>query len=269
MQLVREVIHPEGVRTLHFDFESDRVTAAVTTRLGGCSSGAYESLNLGYHVGDEEGHVRENRSRVCEALGITRLTVADQQHGPNVALIDDELDGAGHHSWADAQARLGGVDAMVTDRVGAALTIMVADCAPVVLYDPTRRVLGVAHVGRGGAVHDVVGNTVKRMCAEFGSEPTALRVGVGPCIDAGGYELGDPQLTETRQAFGDDLFRPSAPGRACFDLRGAVRRRLQQAGVLDDHMEFSKLSTSTHHELMFSDRAHRPCGRFALIASLR
>lgn len=271
MRLVHEISHQHGVRTLHFDFDDQgqQVIAAVTTRVGGCSTEPYASLNLGYHVGDDERSVRENRARVCGALGVERLTVADQQHGPNVALIDEELDGAGHDSWADAQTRLGNVDAMVTDRVGTALMIMVADCAPVVLYDPEHRALGVAHVGRGGAVHDVIGNTVAKMHTEFGSEPDTLLAGIGPCIDAGGYELGDPQLTETRDVFGDELFRPSTPGHACFDLREAVRRRLQQAGVADHHMEFSELSTSTHQGLLFSDRAQRPCGRFGLIASLR
>lgn len=269
MQHMREVVHGNGVRTLRFGLDGANLVAAVTTRAGGRSSGPYDSLNVGYHVEDDPACVTANRGLVCEALEVERLTVADQQHGPNVAVIGEALDGAGHASLADSKARLGNIDALVTDRPGAALMIMVADCAPVVLYDADHHSLGVAHVGRGGAVLDVVGATVAAMSAQFGSDPEALRAGIGPCIGADSYELGEPQLSDTRAVFGEALFTPTAADRACFDLMAAVRRRLRDAGVREESIEGPSTATSTAPDLLFSDRAVRPCGRFGLIAALR
>jgi YfiH family protein len=265
---VREQAHLDGLRTHHFDLDGPDVLAAVTTRLGGCSTGAYAGCNLAFHVGDDDEAVLANRALVSMALGVDRLTVADQQHGRAVVRVDEDLAGAGHASVADAEARLGAVDGLVTDRPGVALAVLVADCAPVVLHDPVRRAIGVAHVGRRGAVLDVVGATAGAMADAFGTDPTDLRAGIGPCIGAASYELGGPELEETAEAFAD-LLEPTRPGHATFDLPAAVRRRLEAAGVAGDRIEAADVDTRTATDTWFSHRAERPCGRFALVAALR
>ncbi len=257
-----------GLRIWHFDFDGEGVLAGVTARHGGVSTGSYESLNLGYHVGDDPAAVAENRSRLCSSLEVPQLTVADQQHRDRVAVIDGALAGAGHASVEDSLGRLPATDAMVTDLPGVALTIMVADCAPVVFYDP-RGALGVAHVGRGGAVLDVVGATVATMKDRFGTDPTDLRVGVGPCINRSRYEIGGSALEDTRRSFPDPgLFDETSPGHACFDLAAAVTRRLEAAGIASNQIEVARVDTYGSPDF-FSDRAVRPCGRFMLVASLR
>ena len=71
-----------------FPFDGDGVTAVVSTRHGGVSDGAYHSLNLGGHVGDDPGAVAENRRRLAVALGVDKLTIADQKHTDRVAVVD-------------------------------------------------------------------------------------------------------------------------------------------------------------------------------------
>ncbi|MEQ1786233.1 MAG: polyphenol oxidase family protein [Acidimicrobiales bacterium] len=263
-----ERTHVNGVHTWAFDVDGDEVLAVVTTRHGGRSIGPYEGLNLAFHVGDDPTAVTANRTLVCEALGVDRLTVADQQHGRRVAVVDAALAGAGHDSLADAQTRLGSIDAMVTDVPGVALAILVADCAPVVLHDPAHRALGVAHVGRTGAVLDVVGATVDAMTEHFGTRPADLVVGIGPCVAAAGYEIDGPAVDEVRAAFGDRLLEPTRPGHATFDLLAAVLERLAAAGVPADQIQATAVDTRTH-DALFSSRAHRPHGCFALVAALR
>jgi copper oxidase (laccase) domain-containing protein len=128
---VRSVEHANGLVTWEFGFAGEDVLAAVTTRPGGVSTGPYAELNLGYHVGDEPNRVAENRRRVCEALRVDALTVCDQQHRDRVAIVDEALAGAGNDSADDAMRRLRATDGLVTNVPGVALTIMVADCAPV------------------------------------------------------------------------------------------------------------------------------------------
>src|SRR6185437_4500948 len=196
-------------------------------RHGGVSAGPYGRLNLGDHVGDDPAAVAENRRRLAAELGVARLTIADQKHTARVAVVDDHLAGRGHDGTADAAAAFAATDAMITDVPGAALAILVADCAPVVLYDPVRRAAGVAHSGRVGTVKGVIPETVKAMAATYGSDPGDLLIGIGP-------EIGAAEAAEVTAAFGADgprLLAPTRPGHAAFNLTGAIRVQLRAAGV--------------------------------------
>jgi purine-nucleoside/S-methyl-5'-thioadenosine phosphorylase / adenosine deaminase len=255
-----------------FPFHGDGVTAIVTTRHGGVSTGVYASLNLGDHVGDDPEAVRENRRRLAAALGVDRLTVADQQHGARVAVIDAALAGCGHAGAADARAALPATDAMVTDLPGVALATIVADCAPVVLFDPARRIAGVAHCGRQGAVLSVLPRTVETMRDRFGCRADDLLAGIGPAIGADSYEIGDAEATQVAAVFGAagarGLLRPTRPGHATFDLVAALRMQLRDAGIEDRNVHTMGVDTRATTEDFFSDRAARPCGRFMAVIVL-
>jgi hypothetical protein len=254
-----------------FAFDGDGVTAVVSTRHGGVSTGAYDSLNLGGHVGDAPDAVAENRRRLAAALGQDRLTFADQRHTATVALVDGALAGRGHDGAADAAAAFPATDALITRQPGTALAILVADCAPVVLFDPARRAAGVAHSGRVGTVSGVLPKTIEAMAAAFGSDPGDLLVGIGPAIGAASYEIGAAQAAEVMTAFGAagaELLRPTRPGHADFDLAGAIRGQLRRAGVRDARVHDMAVDTRTATDDFFSDRAARPCGRFAAVAVL-
>jgi len=258
-----------------FAFDSEQVTAVVTTRHGGVSSGVYSSLNLGGHVGDDPAAVAENRRRLAAALGVGRLTIADQRHTDRVAVVTPALAGRGHGGVAESAAAFPATDAMITAVTGAALAILVADCAPVVLFDPVHRVVGVAHSGRAGTLRGVVPKTVGAMSAAFGTVPGDLLVGIGPAIGAASYEIGPAEAAEVTAAFpssvtGTRLLTPSSrPGHALFDLTGAIRGQLRAAGVPADSVHDLAIDTRTSTADFFSDRAARPCGRFAAVAALR
>ena len=265
---------PNAPRTLplrQFPFNGTDVTAVVTTRHGGVSTGVYDSLNLGDHVGDDHEAVLENRRRVAEALGADRLTVADQTHGTRVAVITGELAGRGHDGGADARAALPDTDAMVTNLPGVALATLVADCAPVVLFDPPKAAIGVAHCGRLGTVKGTLPRTIETMRDAFGSRPEDLLVGIGPAIGAASYEIGDAQASQVTGAFGDaadGLLRPTRPGHAAFDLVSALLLQLRAAGVDGRNVHPMGIDTRTSTKDFFSDRAARPCGRFMAVAML-
>lgn len=260
-----------GLPLRAFPFHRDGVTAVVSTRHGGVSTGPYGSLNLGGHVGDDPEAVTENRRRLAAALGVERLTIADQRHTATVAVVDGAMAGRGHDGVADAAAAFPATDAMITNLPGVALTILVADCAPVVLYDPVRRAVGVAHSGRAGTVKGVVPATVEAMTAAYGSAPDDLLIGIGPAIGAASYEIGAAQAAEVMAAFGAGgarLLTPTRPGHAAFDLTGAIRRQLGAAGVPAGQVHDLATDTRTSTDDFFSDRAARPCGRFAALAVL-
>jgi YfiH family protein len=258
-----------GLELRPFPFSAEGATAVVTTRHGGVSSGSYTSLNLGDHVGDDHEAVLENRHRVAHALGVDRLTVPDQQHKDRVAVIGPALAGRGHDGVADSVAAIPATDALITDLPGTALTIMVADCAPVVLFDPGRKAIGVAHCGRGGTVLGVLPKTIEAMIMNFGSAPGDLLIGIGPAIGAASYEIGDVQAAEVTTAFGDaGLLTPTRPGHCTLDVVGGLRIQLRAAGVKDAHIHDMAIDTNNSTDTFFSDRAERPCGRFMIAAVL-
>lgn len=257
---------------VRFPFDGGGVTAVVSTRHGGVSTGPYDSLNLGGHVGDDPEAVAENRRRLAAALGVDRLTFADQRHTDTVAVVDATLAGlAGRHRAGEAPV-FPATDALITNLPGVALAIGVADCAPVVLYDPVRRAVGVAHSGRVGTVKAVVPKTIAAMTKAFGSAPRHLLIGIGPAIGAASYEIGAAEASGVMAAFGDQgtrLLVPNRPGHALFDLPGAIRRQLQAAGAPSANVHDLAIDTRQSTDTFFSDRAARPCGRFAAVACLR
>ncbi|MBO9524332.1 MAG: peptidoglycan editing factor PgeF [Nocardioidaceae bacterium] len=235
-----------------FPFDGDGVRAVVTTRHGGVSAAPYDSLNLGVHVGDDPDAVAENRRRVADALGVERLTIADQQHGSGVAVVTAE----------NAATVFPATDGLVTNVPGVALATLVADCGPVLLWDPVHHAIGAAHCGRRGVLAGVLAATVAALGEQYGSLPEDLVAGVGPCIGVASYEVGEAEA----EPFDTSLTRRSRPGHAYVDLPGAVRRQLGDLGIGTVHaMDVdTRISTDT----FFSDRAARPCGRFAAVAVL-
>lgn len=240
-----------------FPFDGDGLRAVVTTRSGGVSGPPYDALNLGVHVGDDLDAVLENRRRVAEALGVETLSIADQQHGATVAVVTAE----------NATTTFPATDGLVTDVPGVALATLVADCAPVLLWDPVRHAIGAVHCGRRGVFAGVIAATVEQLRIAYGSVAGDLVAGIGPCIGFASYEVGDAEADPFDELFGPGAFtQPSRPGHAYVDLPGAVRRQLEDLGIGMVHA--LDVDTRTTTDTYFSDRAARPCGRFAAVINL-
>ncbi|MCU1484388.1 MAG: Multi-copper polyphenol oxidoreductase, laccase [Actinomycetia bacterium] len=259
----------------------------VTTRHGGYGKQGedgdgrlldFGSLNLGDHVGDDPAVVRRNRALVCAVLGVTALTIADQQHGNRVAVIDEHRRFAGHGGQEESQRLLPATDGLVTDLVGTPLVILVADCVPVVLHDPVRRALGVAHAGRNGTVTGVVPAVIDTMRERFGTDPADLVVGFGPHVGAGDYEVGAAEVASFLDAVDGDeqllTWTDREAGKASLDLEGALRMQLSAAGVPSGAAITAGVNTRRATHTFFSDRHARfdrrgaQCGRFALVSWL-
>jgi YfiH family protein len=222
------------------------VDVFVTDRFNGVSVGPYESLNLGDHVGDDEDHVRENRALVARAAGVDleHFVTVRQVHGATV------LEGASVTNASEG-------DALVTDSTDLALAILVADCVPLALVDPSSGRVALVHAGWRGLEIGVIARTLD------GFNARATHAFVGPSISKERYQVGP----EVARYFTNVEGALSADGgdRSRLDLRLVATHQLLDAGVSDDHIERSRVVTDGG-EVFFSDRAQRPCGRFALVA---
>ncbi|HEX8008378.1 MAG TPA: peptidoglycan editing factor PgeF [Trebonia sp.] len=252
-------------------FDGLDLDASVTTRNGGVSAGPYASLNLGLHVGDEDKAVLENRRRVAEALGAEPgdFVFCNQAHGRGLRVVSSEDRGRGSLSLADA---IGDTDALVTAEPGVVLVVMVADCVPIVVYDPVAHVLACVHAGWRGTVARVSEAAVAAMRA-LGASPENMIAGLGPAISPDRYQVGEDVAEAAKQGLGnaaDEVIRPDGTGKWLFDLWAANRIVLREAGLADTRVHVTAIPTgSSGSGLFFSDREARPCGRFAAAARLR
>ncbi len=245
------------------------VQAVVTSREGGLSDGPYRSLNLGLHVGDDPSAVLGNRARAAASIGLELddLVFSNQAHGRVVVEVTRTDRGRGARSQEDA---VPSADALVTRDAGVGLVVMVADCVPIVLFDPATSTLGCVHAGWRGTLARVVEAAIAAM-QRAGARSEDLVAGLGPAIPPERYQVGDDVAEAARCCFGDDVddvLTPDGTGRWRFDLWRANRRLLRDAGVPDDNVLSAELPTG-QGTAFFSNRAQRPCGRFALLAQIQ
>jgi YfiH family protein len=224
------------------------VTALVTTRAGGVSTGAYASLDLAYHVGDDPAAVRANRTTVEDRLG-ARVAYANQVHGAEVAVVDG--------TPPPGDEPVGDADALVT-RTGVGLGVLVADCLPVLLADRRHGVVGAVHAGRRGLVKGVVPSAVEVM-ARQGAVPSDVRAYLGPAICGRCYEVGAQVQDEVTRVV-PEAGATSSWGTSAVDLVAGVEAQLAAAGV----GEVQRAEICTREDPRFySYRRDGTTGRFA------
>lgn len=218
------------------------LVAGYSTRRGGVSSPPYDSLNLGAHTGDDLEHVRENRRRLCAALGMTpeQMVTAGQIHGSNVRVVE-------------VPGHVPSCDGLVTDTAGLLLCISTADCAAVLLADPEQHVIGACHAGWRGTTAHVAERTVEAM-TKLGAQPGQICAYVSPCISVQQFEVG-PEVAE--QFDGEYVVHFPESDRPHVDLRAAIADQLQAAGVPSARTEVSLHCTMSEPELFYSHRASK------------
>jgi YfiH family protein len=244
----------------------------VSTRTSGFSQFPYHSLNLGLHVGDDPDNVLKNRRRFAEAIGIplNQFTIAKQIHSGNVRVVSDELRGSGS---TDHENAIEDTDAMVTDTPGICLIVLVADCVPMLFFDPLRRAIGVAHAGWRGTLQSAAFNTVTTMEQAFGSSPGDIMVGIGPSIGPCCYRVGPEVISQVESVFqsrSDYIVNESKEGVGYFDLCKANLEGLLHAGIERKNIEIAGRCTCCEPDLFFSYRKQKgDTGRFAAGIMLR
>ncbi len=221
-----------------------------STRKGGVSTPPFDFLNLGTQTGDSFENTTQNRQKFFQALGFSSLTpvVPRQVHENHVAVVADP----GEQPAADA---------VITDRGQIPLTIQVADCVPVFLFDPAVPCIGLVHAGWRGTEALISAKTVHRMKGAFDSDPQNLRACIGPSIGPCCYETGD----DVRNRFHSKYIHGKN-----LDLPECNRDQLISAGLRPENVQKSGICTHCHPDLFFSHRASGgETGRMMAVMMLR
>jgi YfiH family protein len=223
------------------------VKAFITTRAGGVSSGAYASLNLGHHTGDDPRAISANRERLRTALPQEPKWLK-QMHGNSVV-------------EADRLAGMPEADSAIARNPNTVCAVLVADCVPVLITDRAGTAVAIAHCGWRGLARGVIENAVERMSVA----PENLLAYLGPGIGPRAFEVG----ADVRNAFlacdaqAEAAFTPRADGKWLADLYLLARQRLARAGVSSTYG--GGLCTYSDPKRFFSYRRDRTTGRMAAL----
>lgn len=223
-------VHREGELEYLTSDVLDGAAHCFSTRFGGVSEGALASLNLGTHRGDRPENVLENYARLGRAVGFApeETVFTKQVHSAIVERVGRADCGRGLQREAEH-----GVDGLVTNEPGVALTIFSADCTPVLLFDPVARAIGAAHAGWRGTAAGIAARAVEAMQREFGCRPENIRAAVGPCIGPCCFETDADVPDAMRAALGSEAGQAIRPAGAKFyvDLKRLNAIWLRRAGV--------------------------------------
>lgn len=190
------------------------------TRKGGASSGVFAGLNCGFGSSDQHEIVAINRARVATAMGNGHLRGVHQHHSADVVIADGPSDESPK------------ADGLVTKTPGVILSVLTADCQPVLFADRDAGVIGAAHAGWKGAMDGVLENTIIAM-EGLGAKRSAITAVIGPSISQKAYEVG-PEFFERFMDSDPESARFFANGtddRYQFDLPGYGLHCLRNAGV--------------------------------------
>jgi YfiH family protein len=215
-------------------------------RSGGVSTGPFASMNLSYWVGDNEHAVDTNWERLRREVPDLKLVARlNQVHG-NVV----------HAATRDTAALRPPGDGLVTAEPGVMLGIFSADCVPILMVDPKRKIAGALHAGWRSVIADIADAGVRAM-DQLGARASDIRAAMGPSIGSCCFEV-DAELADR---FGREIDRAKnhtgagRPGKAVINLRAIVRDQLERAGLVPANIASVGPCTRCAPDRFFSRRA--------------
>ena len=232
----------------------DKLFYSITNRYGGVSPKPYDSLNLALHVKDDPKNVLENRVILAQKHDfiLQNLIYMDQTHSSNIIVIKDS-----------SQNKIENCDGLITNIKNIPLMVMVADCIPILFYEPVKNVIAVAHAGRNGTFNEIAKKTIIKMIDEFNCSDSDILVYFGASIHECCHEIGQ-EIAKVA----DEKYVSVKDDRWYLDLHSMNFDQLLSVGVLENNIDISKICTCCDKDY-FSYRREGVTGRFAGIMKLK
>lgn len=198
-------------------------------KVGGYGKPPFDSLNVGFHVGDDPEVVKKNRAVIKEKIGAAHLLSALQVHGDKIYTRTDPM---------EEDLEVEGYDALITNVADVALMVQHADCQPVLLYDPVVGAIAAIHSGWRGSVQNIIGTVVETMGNAFGTDPANLQAVIGPslgpcCAEFVNYKKELPES-----------FRDYKDEKHYFDFWQISAMQLRVSGVMENNIRLPGACTA-------------------------
>lgn len=224
----------------------ENLVHGFTTRKGGVSRGAYESLSMSPRRGDDIECVHRNEEILCSALflDVQKLTSTRQEHTDRVEIIDENRIGIGVKTpWEY------GVDACITTLKNVPLLCYSADCVPILIYADDIGAIGAIHAGWRGSESAIAYKTVQKIIS-LGANAKNIYAAIGPCIGQCCYEVdGDVALR-----FDEKYYIKKPLSKYMLDLGRVNYDLIKECGVNEENISLSGICTKCNNDLFFSHR---------------
>lgn len=250
-------------RFSHFS-QTDDLIHAISKR---DKSRAYEG-SMALHTGEDRESIVANRWSISKKIIIKNdiskfvFIVANQTHSANIKIIEESK----MAGWENLESAVEDCDALITNQQGVILTILTADCVPILIYDPRHKVVAAIHAGWRGTEQKIASKTISVMQERFDSHPSDLLVGIAPAIGRCCYEVGDDVVKYFKS---DSRAIDSNGDKYMLDLPYINREQMITLGVISENIQMSGICTACKVESFFSYRQERGCsGRFMSMIGL-
>jgi len=238
-----------------------QLTHAFSTKENGYSLKPFSQNNLAYHVHDNSDLVLKNHKNYAKYLDydVSKLVHMEQVHGSTITLIDKTTD----------LTKIPKCDALITKEKNIPLMVMVADCIPILVYDPKAEVIAVVHAGRAGVFNQILIKTIKKMETEFNTDSKNLRIVLGPSIRQCCYEVGKEIKDETKEL--NYSYAIKEKNKTYYlDLVSIIKHDLKALAIEEENIETIDYCTSCNKDIFFSYRAEKNnTGRFSGLLMLK
>ena len=230
--------------------EFKNVKHCFFSKNGGVSKNMYSSLNCGLGSYDKKNNVLNNLAIISKKIGITEnnLFLMNQTHSNKVVTINKN----------NKNIRRINADALITKIENIAISVLTADCVPVLIYEKVNRIIACVHAGWKGAVNGIIKNTLNEIVKM--EKTNEIYVAVGPCIGVKNYEVGREFYNEfiKENKKNEIFFFRGEKDKFLFDLRKYVNFKIKEFNV--EHVENIDFDTYTDKENFFSFRRSRQMG---------
>ena len=234
------------------------LVAGFTTKLGGTSKKPFDSLNFGFHVGDDAASVCQNREILASQIGfpLQQWVGAEQSHETMIHKVVKADRGKGSVNYDSAFTR---TDGFYSNEKNVLLTLCYADCVPLYFLVPDQQIFGIAHAGWKGTVEGIADEMVSRLSLE-GIPASEIKVVIGPSICGECYIVDTSvinrieKLLITLETVEKKPYNLISGNQHQLDLRELNKIILINAGVLAKNINITDFCTSCHHEMFYSHR---------------
>lgn len=253
-QVTTKILHHHNKRLLVFDVDQSNLQLVMTTA-------DFFDANL------TPMEKKDELAQIYSRWNLEKVYAGHQVHGCHIESVDGNLSGnSDFFTYEYPQT-----DGLITDRAALCLATKFADCTPVILFEPEKKILANLHSGWRGTQQKIASKAIERLVSDYGCQAKNLIAFVGPAIDAKSFEVRDDLVELFHQSHGDVspyLSRISAL-QYQFDMRSLLIQDLFSEGILPSNLYYSDLSTYTESMLHSHRRDGVHAGRMMLFSWMR
>jgi YfiH family protein len=220
------------------------------------------SFSLALHTKEDPKEIIRNREQLSKNFLRTKFIVANQTHSANIHIVNENKE----LGWSSLKSAIENCDALITNKPKVMLTILTADCVPILLFDPIEKIVASVHAGWKGTEQEILFKTVKKMEETFGTKPKNILAGIAPSIGKCCYEVD----WDVAQHFKNiENAYDKKEEKYMLDLPHINKLQLLNADLKKENIEMSNICTACNVKHYFSYRKENGCsGRFMSMIGL-